>query len=111
MNLKLVESVQRRPRLKRAVDHFKSCPRCGNRHLIPTLPDVICPRCAWNSYALKMEDEGVDGFLAREREFQASLRRSKLKLVPRDPNREPLVAISNPQSERGRPDADKENVS
>ena len=111
MILQLVESVPLRPKLKRAVDHFKSCPRCGERHFIHVIPDVICPRCAWNSYAWKMESEGMDGLMAQEKEFHASLRRSKLKLVPRDPNTRSLVAISNPQSERGRPDADKENVS
>lgn len=107
MNLKLVVSVPR-SRSKRAVDHFKSCPSCGAKNLIPVIPDVICPNCAWNSYWWQMEDGDADDLRATS-EFQASLRRSKLKVVHSNP--EPPVLFANTLSKRRCPDADAENVS
>lgn len=34
---------------KKAVDHFKRCPLCGDADLIRVSPEVICSQCDWNS--------------------------------------------------------------
>jgi hypothetical protein len=34
---------------KKAIDHFKRCPLCGDADLINVSPEVVCSNCDWNS--------------------------------------------------------------
>lgn len=50
--MKLVQTIQlegKKIKSQKAVDRFKSCPLCGDSHLIRVSPEVVCSKCDWNS--------------------------------------------------------------
>ena len=65
------------------IDHFKCCPRCGDKELIPVDPDVVCSRCDWDSTAWHVAQGGMDSLRAAAREFEAGAKRSKIRPLPK----------------------------
>jgi hypothetical protein len=65
------------------VDHFKCCPRCGDKELIRVDPDVVCSSCDWDSTAWHVDQGGMDSLRAAAREFEAGAKRSKIRPLPR----------------------------
>lgn len=50
--MKLIQSNEvqgKQTKSKKAVDHFKRCPLCGDADLIRVSPEVVCSQCDWNS--------------------------------------------------------------
>jgi hypothetical protein len=54
---------------KKAVDHFKKCPSCGNKELHEVGPDLICFDCCWDSTAWDVSQGGMDYLFVAAKEF------------------------------------------
>lgn len=50
--MKLIQTNEvqiKQTKSKKAVEHFKRCPLCGDADLINVSPEVVCSNCDWNS--------------------------------------------------------------
>lgn len=51
MSLRTIKVQESTAKRTKPVDHFKKCPKCGDRDLIQLDPDVLCSSCDWDSLA------------------------------------------------------------
>ena len=84
MKLSLIQGCdQPASRPKKPIDHFKCCPRCGDKDLINVNPDIVCSRCDWDSTAWHVAQGGMDDLRGAERESRAGAKRPEIKAIPK----------------------------
>lgn len=49
MSLRTVCGTEKPVKRTTPMDHFKKCPKCGDKNLIAINPDVLCSVCDWDS--------------------------------------------------------------
>jgi hypothetical protein len=77
--MKLVQTIKaKKPKSKRAVEHFKCCPMCKDSNLIVVSPEVLCSICPWDSTKWSVSMGRMDNL------FYAAIEHSKAEQSPQD---------------------------
>lgn len=69
ISLSLMASPARKAKRVKPNEHFKACPQCGSKELIPVGPDALCSSCDWNSCLWDVQRGGMNNLERAVREF------------------------------------------
>lgn len=69
MSLRTIDVKEKPAKRATPVDHFKKCPKCGNKDLIQLDPDVLCSSCDWDSLAWDVSRGAMDDLEQAAREI------------------------------------------
>lgn len=86
--MKLVPKIQqvteiKQNQKKRAVDHFKRCPLCGDADMIVSAPELVCSKCAWTSAEWSVAHGRMDNIWSAIHEDRVEAERERANRVSR----------------------------